>query len=174
MSYFEQLFSLLEATGKYKRKTEIFKIHGRSHENVNRHLEETGRSKRFVGSPAFRPVLEPNQPLIQWIPKDLSPGLKRPGRESDHSIQSNAKIKKAWRNTYSCPTCLKGVKRGMLYIYYQTLWRFRKNWKQVGSITSLVLLMDEVSPYNFRFRGSKIENSETWINAHHNLLFLQP
>jgi len=106
----------------------------------------TGRSKRFVSSPAFRLVLEPNQPLIRWIPKDLSPGLKRPGRDSDHSIQSNAEVKKDWSNTYSCPTCLKGVKMGILFLYCQMLWRFRKNWKQVGSITSLVLLMDEVSP----------------------------
>ena len=45
----------------------------------------TGRSK---------PVLEPNQPLILLIPKDLSPGLKLPGHENDHSIQSNAVVKK--------------------------------------------------------------------------------
>lgn len=106
----------------------------------------TGRSNRLVSSPAFRPVLEPNQPLIRWIPKVLSPGLKLPGCESDHSIQSNAQVKKDWNNTPSCPTCLKGVKRGILYLSYQILWRFRKNWKQVGSITSLVLLMEEVSP----------------------------
>jgi len=74
----------------------------------------TDRSKRFVPSPAFRPVLEPNQPVIRWIPKDLSPGLKLSGRKNDHSIQSNAVVKKEWSNTYSCPTCLDGVKRGTL------------------------------------------------------------
>jgi len=34
---------------------------------------------------------------------------------------------------------------GILYIYYQILWTYRKNWKQERSITSLVLLMDEGS-----------------------------
>jgi hypothetical protein len=104
-----------------------------------------GSSKRHVSSSAFRPVLEPNHPLIRWIPKALRAGLKLPGRESDHSIQSNAVVKKDWSNTYNCPTCLNGVKRGILYLNYQILFRFRNNWKQEGSVTSLVLLMDESS-----------------------------
>ena len=40
-------FSLLEAKGEYKRKTEVIKIHGRSHENVTRYLEGA-ESKRSV------------------------------------------------------------------------------------------------------------------------------
>jgi len=127
-----------------------------------------------VSSPAFRPVLEPNQPLIRSIPKNLSPGLKLPGRENDHSIQSNAVVKKDWSIIHSCPTCLNVVKWGTLYLHYQMLRRFRKNWKQEGSIAGRVLLMDERSLLNFRFRGLKIEYSETWMNGHHNLLFLQP
>lgn len=39
-------FSLLEVTGKYNRKTEIIKIHGRSHD-VNRYLE-AAESKRSI------------------------------------------------------------------------------------------------------------------------------
>jgi hypothetical protein len=31
---------------------------------------------------------------IQWIPGDLSPGLKRPGREADHSPPTSAEVKK--------------------------------------------------------------------------------
>jgi hypothetical protein len=44
---FEQRFSLLEAMGKNKMKTEDIKIHSRSHGNGNRSLE-TAASKRSV------------------------------------------------------------------------------------------------------------------------------
>jgi hypothetical protein len=29
------------------------------------------------------------QPLIQWVPGDISPGVKRQGFEADHSFPSN-------------------------------------------------------------------------------------
>jgi hypothetical protein len=32
-----------------------------------------------------------SQPPIQWVP-----GLKRPGREADHSSPTSAKVKKMW------------------------------------------------------------------------------
>jgi len=35
----------------------------------------------------------------QWIPGALSPGVKRPGREADHSPSSSAEMKNAWRYT---------------------------------------------------------------------------
>jgi hypothetical protein len=41
----EHYFSLLEAKGNCTRKTEVIKIHCRSHEDVNRRLEAT-QSKR--------------------------------------------------------------------------------------------------------------------------------
>jgi hypothetical protein len=41
----ENCFSLLETKGKYTRKTEIIKIHYKSHEDVNRRLE-AAQSKR--------------------------------------------------------------------------------------------------------------------------------
>jgi hypothetical protein len=34
------------------------------------------------------------QPPIQWIPGSLSPGVKRSGREADHSPPASAKVKK--------------------------------------------------------------------------------
>jgi hypothetical protein len=34
----------------------------------------------------FTPTLRPNQPPIQTVPRDLSPGIKRPEREADHSL----------------------------------------------------------------------------------------
>jgi hypothetical protein len=36
----------------------------------------------FLFSTASRPVLESTQPPIRWVPGTLSPGVKRPGRET--------------------------------------------------------------------------------------------
>jgi hypothetical protein len=44
----------------------------------------------FVISSVF---LWPTQPPIQCIPGDFPPGIKRPGREADHSPSSSAQIK---------------------------------------------------------------------------------
>jgi hypothetical protein len=38
---------------------------------------------------------EPTQPPIQWVPEALSLGVKRPGREADHSPPSSAEVKKS-------------------------------------------------------------------------------
>jgi hypothetical protein len=40
-----------------------------------------------------RPVQGPTQPPIQWVPRALSLGLKRPEREADHSPPSSAEVK---------------------------------------------------------------------------------
>jgi hypothetical protein len=37
--------------------------------------------------------LGPTQPPIQWVPAVLSLGVKRPGREADHSFPSSAEVK---------------------------------------------------------------------------------
>jgi hypothetical protein len=46
-----------------------------------------------------RSALRPTQPPIQWVPRVLSLGIKRPGREADHSPASNAEVKNAWSYT---------------------------------------------------------------------------
>jgi hypothetical protein len=46
-----------------------------------------GRVKNFFFSMSSRPALESTQPPIQWIP-----GVKRPGREADHSPQASAEV----------------------------------------------------------------------------------
>jgi hypothetical protein len=50
--------------------------------------------KHFLFSMSSRPVLEPTQPPIQWVPGAVSPGVKRPGREGDHSASTSAEVKK--------------------------------------------------------------------------------
>jgi hypothetical protein len=47
----------------------------------------------FLFTTASRKALGLVQPPIQWIPKALSLGVKRPGREADHSTPSSAEIK---------------------------------------------------------------------------------
>jgi len=39
------------------------------------------------------------QPPIQWVTGALSPGVKRPDREADHSPPSTAEVKNAWSYT---------------------------------------------------------------------------
>jgi hypothetical protein len=48
-----------------------------------------GRDWEFFSSPP----LGPTQPPIQWVPGALSPRVKRPGREADHSSPSSAEVK---------------------------------------------------------------------------------
>jgi hypothetical protein len=50
-----------------------------------------------------RPALGPTQPRIQRVPVALSPRLKWPEREADHSPPSSADIKNAWSYTSTPP-----------------------------------------------------------------------
>jgi hypothetical protein len=47
----------------------------------------------FLFTTASRTVLGPTQPPIQWVPGTLSLGVKRPGREADHSSPSSAEVR---------------------------------------------------------------------------------
>jgi hypothetical protein len=52
-----------------------------------------GRGKIFSLSTASRPALEPNRSPILWVPRTISPGVKRQGREADHSPLSGVEVK---------------------------------------------------------------------------------
>jgi hypothetical protein len=56
-----------------------------------------------IFSTSSRPALRSTQPPIQWVPGALSPGVKRPGRDADHSPRTSAEVKKMWIYT-STPT----------------------------------------------------------------------
>jgi hypothetical protein len=49
----------------------------------------------FLFTTASRPALEPTQPPIHWVPGTLSLGVKRPGREAEHSSPSSTELKNA-------------------------------------------------------------------------------
>jgi hypothetical protein len=44
-----------------------------------------------IFSTSYREALGPTQPPIQWVP-----GVKRQGREADHSPPASAEVKKMW------------------------------------------------------------------------------
>jgi hypothetical protein len=72
-------------------------------------LDDRGSRVRFpagavnfsLPTTASRTDPGPTQPPIQWVTGALSLGVKRPGRESDHSSPSSAEVKNA--------RCLHGV-----------------------------------------------------------------
>jgi hypothetical protein len=57
---------------------------------------------------ASRTALGPTQPPVQWVLGALSLGVKRPGREADHSPPSSVEVKNACSYTFT-PIRLHGV-----------------------------------------------------------------
>jgi hypothetical protein len=51
-----------------------------------------GMVKNFLFSTSSRPALGSTQPPIQLVPGALSPGVKRQGREADHSLPATAEV----------------------------------------------------------------------------------
>jgi hypothetical protein len=49
-----------------------------------------GRVVNFLFSASFRPALGLTQPPMKWTTGALSSGVKRPGREADHSPPASA------------------------------------------------------------------------------------
>jgi hypothetical protein len=66
------------------------------------------RGKRFFCTAVSKLALGPTQPYIQWALETVSLGVKRPGLEADHSLQSTAKVKMVDLYLHS-PICLHGI-----------------------------------------------------------------
>jgi hypothetical protein len=56
----------------------------------------------FLFTTASRTALDPTQLPIQWVPGASSLGVKRPGREADHSPPSSTEVKE-WVELYLHP-----------------------------------------------------------------------
>jgi hypothetical protein len=52
-----------------------------------------GWQRDFLFSITSRPALWSAQPPIRWVPRVVCPGVKRQGRETDHSSQRSAEVK---------------------------------------------------------------------------------
>jgi hypothetical protein len=83
-------------------------------------------SRIFFFSTSSRPVLGPTQLPIQLILGALSPWVKRPVREADHSLPTSAEVKKTWICTSTPPyafmaQCLINQAQGQLYFYFYSL-----------------------------------------------------
>jgi hypothetical protein len=65
--------------------------------------------KIFLFATSSRPALGPTQPPIQGVPGALSMGVRRLGREADHSSPSSAEVKNAWSCISTPPVRLHGV-----------------------------------------------------------------
>jgi hypothetical protein len=57
----------------------------------------------FYFSMSSKQALRSTQPPLQWVPEALSPGVKRPGREADHSPSASAEVKKMWISASTPP-----------------------------------------------------------------------
>jgi hypothetical protein len=62
-----------------------------------------GRVKNFYFSMSSKPAVGSTQPPMQWVTGALSPGVKRPGREADHSTRISVEVKKTWIYTSTPP-----------------------------------------------------------------------
>jgi hypothetical protein len=63
----------------------------------------------YLFTTASRTALGPTQPPIQWVPGVHSLGVKRPGREADHSPRSSAEVKELVELYLHSPIRLHGV-----------------------------------------------------------------
>jgi hypothetical protein len=59
-------------------------------------ISNSNRSEIFLFSKLSRTFLGPNQPPIELVSRALSPGVKLPGLEADHSPPTRAEVKNTW------------------------------------------------------------------------------
>jgi hypothetical protein len=63
----------------------------------------------FLFTTTSRTALGPTQPPIQWVTGAPSTGVKRPGRDADHSPPSSAEVKECVDLYLHSPIRLHGV-----------------------------------------------------------------
>jgi hypothetical protein len=80
----------------------------------------TPDSDEFLHSPKFPDRFCVPPSLMKWIRGLFPRGLKRSGREVNHSHPSSAEVKNEWSYTYTPPICLHGVDRYNLALFFFT------------------------------------------------------
>ena len=68
------------------------------------HVERVDKVKSFP----FCKICKPTLGFIHWMKRIISPGLKRPGSETDRSSPTSAKVNYAWDHTASVPYVFLG------------------------------------------------------------------
>jgi hypothetical protein len=95
-----------------------FYTHTHTHTHTYIHtyrLDDRGSRIRFpveAGSFSLHCVQNgsgPTQPPGQWVPGFFSLGVKRPGRDANHSPPPSAEVKNSWSYTSTPPVRLHGV-----------------------------------------------------------------
>jgi hypothetical protein len=84
-----------------------------------------------------RPVLGPTEPPIQWVPEALSPEVKRPEREADHSPPSSTEVK--YIRIYSPLPCTFSWRNAQLFKHGHER-QHRKNLRQYSKLTESLQL----------------------------------
>jgi hypothetical protein len=83
-----------------------------THQQAGRSRDQSsspGRVKNFLFSTSSITALGSTQPPIQCVPGALSPGIKRPGHEADHSPPTSAEVKKNVNLYIHSPIRLHGL-----------------------------------------------------------------
>jgi hypothetical protein len=96
-------------------------------------------------------ALWPTHPPTQWVPGALSLGVKRPGREADHSRPSSAEVKNTWSYT-STPQ------------YFIMAWCLVKHRDNKSIVTKLVALQKLQSQKLFHCTSLNMQNIEKYWN----------
>jgi hypothetical protein len=105
--------------GRYylkRLKGELRKLH--KNELLHFYCSPTAVVRRALGS---------TPPPVKWVPGDLFPGIKRPGREADHSPLTSAKVTKMWIYTSTTPyvfIALCSVNHRKNFTFYFLLFTF--------------------------------------------------
>jgi hypothetical protein len=101
---------------------------------VVRGFDSQRRMGIFLFTTVSRTALGPTKPPMQWVPGIFSLGVKRPGRESDHSTPSSAEVKNAWSCTstpqyvFTAWCLVKHRDNFTFYIYLLSIIKFLKNF----------------------------------------------
>jgi hypothetical protein len=83
-------------------------VHARARAHIHTH------TRTLLTQPPQTPAVISVLPIhtarkYNWVPGALSRGVKRPGREADHSPPSSTEVSNAWSYTSTLPIRLHGM-----------------------------------------------------------------